>query len=266
MNGGQFATGLFLGALVSGFAYLVQALSMSGAVAATAVGGLTFGIGGLVPAVLLLLFFVSSSGLSRLGGGRKRALAPAFAKGGRRDHGQVLANGGLAAALAIGYGLGGQVIWLVALAGALAAVNADTWATELGVLFGTRPRLITSLLPVEAGTSGAVTAEGVAAAAAGGALIALAAGWLVGDGRLLLAAGLGGLAGALLDSLLGASLQAVYYCPACGKETERHPTHTCGGETRLRRGWRWMGNDLVNFAASLAGALIAAGVWRALML
>ena len=76
---------------------------------------------------------------------------------------------------------------------------------------------------------------------------------------LLGAATVGGLAGSLCDSLLGATAQAIYWCDTCRKETERQ-VHHCGTETRLVRGWRWLGNDLVNFVASAVGALVAAGV------
>jgi uncharacterized membrane protein len=64
------------------------------------------------------------------------------------------------------------------------------------------------------------------------------------------------LGGSMLDSLLGATVQAIYYCPACDKETERR-IHTCGTKTRPLRGWPWMNNDVVNFIATLWGALIA---------
>jgi uncharacterized protein (TIGR00297 family) len=262
LNTAQLAGGFLLAVLVAIGAYAAGSLSRSGAIAAMAVGTLTFGVGGPLPAVLLLLFFLSSSVLSRVGGAQKLRVATAFAKGGRRDHGQVLANGGLAALLSVGYGVTGDSLWLAGLAGALAAVNADTWATELGVLARQSPRLITSGVRVEPGSSGAISGPGLLAALGGALLIGLPA-TVAGTAALLLTVTVGGLAGTLFDSLLGATVQAIYTCPACAKETERHPVHTCGTPTLPLRGWRWLDNDGVNFGASLAGALVSAGVWRA---
>ena len=62
-----------------------------------------------------------------------------------------------------------------------------------------------------------------------------------------------GLAGSFADSLLGATVQARYRCPACEADTER-PVHRCGSPTVLVGGWRWFDNDLVNLAASCCGA------------
>jgi uncharacterized protein (TIGR00297 family) len=252
----QLVGGFILAVAVTVGAYAFGSLSRSGVVAAMVVGTLTFGCGGPLPGALLLLFFISSSALSRVGGAQKRRVAAAFAKGGRRDHGQVLANGGLAAVLSIGFGLTGDFIWLAGLTGALAAVNADTWATELGVLARQAPRLITSGMRVEPGTSGAVSVLGLAAALGGALLISIPAAVAERAPVLALAATAGGLAGSLIDSLLGATVQAIYTCPACAKETERHPLHSCGTPTVPLRGWRWLDNDGVNFSASLVGALV----------
>ena len=138
-------------------------------------------------------------------------------------------------------------------------MNADTWATELGVLSSTAPVLITTGKKVAAGTSGGVSLRGSAAALGGAALIAALAALLAGSWQILLLAALAGLLGSFFDSLLGASVQAIYYCPKCKKETERHPLHSCGIPTTLRRGWPWLDNDWVNFLSALAGALLAAG-------
>jgi uncharacterized protein (TIGR00297 family) len=257
----QWLLGFGLGFIIAVLAYAAGALSISGAFAAILVGGLTFGAGGVIPGVLLILFFVSSSVLSRLGGRRKRALHAKFAKGGRRDLGQVFANGLIAAGMALLFGICGNELWLVGLAGALAASNADTWSTELGVLSRNQPRLITTWTEVEPGTSGGVTALGTAAAAAGAAVVGVVGGWMGVDVWLAISATCGGLMGAIVDSLLGASVQAIYYCPACESETERHPLHRCGTRTHPLRGWRWLNNDGVNFAASFSGALVAMGIW-----
>jgi uncharacterized protein (TIGR00297 family) len=256
----QWVLGLGLGIVAGGVGYLIHALTPAGALAAVVVGTLTMGGGGIAPAVLLLLFFFSSSVLSRASNKTKRRAQAHFSKNDRRDPGQVLANGALAAVLAVLYGLRGEEIWFVGLAGALAAVTADTWATELGVLASGRPRLITTGESVEAGTSGGITLTGTVAAAAGASLIALA-GSSLGGQRLAISAAIGGLGGALFDSVLGATIQAIYHCPACDRQTERHPLHSCGTETVLVRGWPWLENDAVNFFASVAGALIAIGMW-----
>lgn len=257
----QWILGLGLGVVAAGLGYLIGGLTPGGAIAAALVGTLTMGGGGIGPAILLLVFFFSSSAFSRIGGERKLAAQSFFSKRARRDAGQVLANGAVAAGLSVAFGLGGGLVWFAGLSGALAAVTADTWATELGVLASGRPRLITTGEPVEAGTSGGISVLGTGSAVAGALFIALTGGALSLSWRVSPAALLGGIAGALVDSLLGATVQAGYECPACNKPTEQHPLHTCGTETIHRRGWVWLGNDAVNFVASAAGAMIAIGVW-----
>jgi uncharacterized membrane protein len=146
----------------------------------------------------------------------------------------------------------------------MATVNADTWATELGVLNPSHPRLITTGQPMDPGTSGAISLYGTLATTAGAALIGLAGAIFSPTGErlpLVLAATLGGLCGSLFDSLLGATIQAIYHCPQCDKDTERHPLHTCGTETTQIRGWDWLNNDLVNFMASVIGAVVAVIIW-----
>jgi uncharacterized protein (TIGR00297 family) len=261
----QLTIGFLLGAAIGFLSWRAHALSASGALAATLTGGLIFGLGGIPWAVLLLVFFVSSSVLSRSYAARKATLSEKFSKGSRRDWGQVLANGGLGALLAVAHALAPGQAWpWVAFAGAMAAVNADTWATELGVLSQTPPCLITTWREVERGASGGITLLGSLSALGGAALIAMAAGLVPGQDMqpaLLGFIGLGGLAGSFFDSFLGATVQAIYYCPACRKETERHPLHLCGAQTRLAHGWSWLNNDLVNFGCSLLGAMVAVSLF-----
>jgi len=259
----QLAVGVALAAPIAWLAWRVGALTGGGALAAFSVGWLTFGFGGLWWAVALLLFFASSSGLSFLSKERKQALGEKFSKGKRRDAAQVLANGGLAALLAVVHRWMPSAHWVwAAFCGSLAAVNADTWGTEIGVLSKSPPRSILNGRIVPRGTSGAVSPLGIAASLGGALLLGLAA---AAASPHPLAAGfaatVGGFIGAVVDSILGARWQATYFCPACYTETEHHLFHTCGAPTELIRGVRWLDNDMVNFAAALVGALLAAAVY-----
>jgi len=144
--------------------------------------------------------------------------------------------------------------------GAFAAANADTWATELGILNRRKPKLIQNGMEVEAGTSGAVSLVGTSAAAAGSLLIT-ALSWIltpVKDPCLWLFAltvFIGGVGGSLLDSWLGATVQAIFYCSKCQKETEKHPLHSCGSSTTPLRGLHWFNNDMVNLCCTLGGSI-----------
>jgi len=264
----QIGLGFVLSIVIGGIAFARRSLSESGWLGAILVGTLTFGFGGWPWGLTLIVFFVSSSILSHYKESiRERRAAEKFAKGGRRDFFQTVANGGLGALCAVAYALGNQPpALLAAFVGLMATVTADTWATELGVLSPHQPRLITTRQPVPPGTSGGVTLMGTTAAAAGGLLIGITMflfSWLtLPDGSLpwwMIVAGLlGGLGGALFDSLLGATVQAIYVYPD-GRETERRIARD-GTPNRFLRGWRWMDNDLVNLISSIGGAVIAIGI------
>lgn len=251
--------GLALSLLIGGLGYRRGALSASGVAGAAIVGTAVFAFGGLDWGLLLVLFFASSSALSRFRAHAKERLAEKFAKGARRDLGQALANGGLGALLAMASSLWPSPLWFAAFVGAMAAVNADTWATEIGVLATQPPRLITMGRRVPPGTSGAISPLGTLAALAGAAFIGASAGlcaWAAGAPGIWAYLPIGaasGLAGALADSLLGATVQGIRFCPACGKETERR-VHACGTPTQPLRGLPWLSNDWVNFLASAVGA------------
>ncbi len=310
----RLAFGLVFSVLIGWLAYRRRSLSRSGIAGAVITGTVIFGLGGLLAGLLLIAFFVSSSALSHYRAALKQNVAEKFDKSARRDLGQALANGGVAA---IAAALSGMWLWgaagvdsdktplilFAALVGALATVNADTWATEIGVLSKHPPRLITRLSRVvEPGTSGGITPMGTLAAAAGAAFIGVmvlvlsvalwgVAGLLAGepasrslvswgympgvwlanmpaghtaavfssDGIVMpaLIAPVAGLVGSLADSLLGATVQGIYYDPSRQKETEK-PVGRDGRPNPLVRGQRWLNNDWVNFLASLAGAAVAA--------
>jgi Raf kinase inhibitor-like YbhB/YbcL family protein len=126
--------------------------------------------------------------------------------------------------------------------------------------------MINTWKPAERGDSGGISLAGSLAALGGSFLIAVPAvlirpdlpfdfGWDYWAVAALLIT-LAGFGGSLIDSLLGATVQVIYICPACGKETERHPLHTCGTQTVYKRGWRWMNNDAVNAFCTVSGVII----------
>lgn len=259
----QLLLGSFLGGIAALSFFRLRLLSASGAVATFLLAAVIFGFGGWAWTVPVLCFFLLSSLLSRVGRQRKNRYELIFEKGSRRDYGQVFANGGMAGLLIIVYMFLGEPLIYPLYLTALAAATADTWATELGTLARQQPRLITTLRPVPAGTSGGITFAGLFSALAGALAIALSGflyfpanyGWLA-----VAAITICGLLGSLIDSGLGATLQAQYRCESCRQITEK-TVHCDGQSTRQISGLSWMNNDLVNFI-STAGA---AGVGYLLM-
>lgn len=249
MAGAAVAAATALGARAAG------ALDASGAAAAAILGTLAVAAG-WDWGTILVAYFVSTSALSRIGRAeRDRRTAGRIEKGGPRDAIQVLANGGLFATAAAGFVLTRAPAWQVLAAASLAASAADTWATEIGTLSRSAARSILTGRRVPAGTSGGVTALGMMAALAGAAFVASVA-WLCGWERVSAhAAVIGGVAGAVLDSILGAAVQARWWCGTCGLDTEQR-IHWCGTRTDLRGGVRWLDNDGVNAASSFGGALL----------
>jgi uncharacterized protein (TIGR00297 family) len=255
---------------------LSRPLTAGGTFAALGVGVLTV-LGALygwtifaLPFVLAVLFgfFLTSVALSHVGRARKRLLVD-IPKSGPRDALQVLANGGVAtlcavAAAAIDRGgftpphLCYVLLW--AFVGAYAAATADTWSTEIGSAFGGTPRSIVGFAPVATGLSGGVTLVGSAAMLAGAAWIALI--WALPQGSwtafwIVTAAGV---AGALADSVAGATLQELRRCPRCDRPTET-AIHLCATPTVALRGIPWMNNDAVNAFATATGALAGAALF-----
>ncbi|MEX1029892.1 MAG: DUF92 domain-containing protein [Paenibacillaceae bacterium] len=268
--------GLIGSSMIALVAYRLQSLSSSGALAAIGVGTILYMSGSVAWFGTLILFFITSSGLSKWRKREKQQTDSVYEKGSRRDAGQVLANGGLAAVISMGYIVFPHPVWWYAFVGVMATVTADTWATEIGSLSRMEPRSILSLKRVPRGTSGAVSRLGSLAAVLGAVVIGGAAVGLlmleeqfesatsetirlVVDPNLIWIALLGGFLGAMTDSILGATVQSMRRCSICGKEVE-HTSH-CSVPTVHIRGWSWMNNDAVNMISSSVGGGIAVIIW-----
>ncbi len=262
---GRLLLGLVFSSGIGLLAYKRRSLTKGGAAGAVVTGTTIFGLGGWSWGLSLIYFFVSSTLLSHFREKEKaQTAADKFSKGSRRDLAQVAANGGVAALCAALNGAvrseTAQNALQTAFAGALATATADTWATELGVLSSRKPRLLTTGRPVAPGTSGGITPLGSATSALGALSLGLVLRATGGPRRspagLPLLTLLGGLTGCACDSLLGATVQAMYFCPLCQHETER-AVHSCGTRTRPLRGISWCNNDVVNLFATCAGSLTA---------
>jgi uncharacterized protein (TIGR00297 family) len=250
------AAGIAAGISLAGV--LARALTPIAGVVATVVG-FAVGAGTGWPGLAALgAFFVSSSLFSRL----TESSQPRWidSKGNRRDQWQVIANGGVAA---LGGAIGAMLdprlgLWMVL--PSLAAAGADTWATSIGALSRSDPLHLLRWVRVPKGTSGGVSLIGTAGGMVGSGVIALVP-LLFGAPMPLAGASLCiGTVGMVADSILGATVQGRFECPACGLSSERQ-LHRCGTATRLVGGVRWIGNDAVNLIATALAGLAGWGWW-----
>lgn len=246
-------------ATAAAIAWRARALTPAGAAAAAAVGTAIIAGAGAAGGAALAAFFISSTLVSRL---ERHAASPAVdPKSGARDHWQVLANGGVAAAAALSTAATGAEslgIWLVT--ASLAAAAADTWATSLGALSRAAPRGILTGRPVPPGTSGGITGLGTAGAALGASATALAAALVGRDTALLPAGVMIGVGAMLADSALGAGAQGRFHCPACDLASEWR-RHRCGTRTVRLGGIPWLTNDGVNAISTALAAAAGALAW-----
>jgi uncharacterized membrane protein len=170
-------------------------------------------------------------------------------------------------------------IFFAAFLGALATATADTLATEIGLLNPSPPRLITKPWRiVQPGTSGGVSLLGELATIFGTLLIGGSAAllaaplWIGFFGyalmpelitfapvTMVIVAAVGGFIGCTIDSLFGATIQGMWQCISCGKQTEKR-IH-CSQPAKFLRGTRFLDNHMVNMVSSLIGGIVAAALY-----
>jgi len=270
----EVLVGLGSGALLGALGVRGRVLTRSGGIALLAVCTAVFAAGGWEWGVVLVLYLVTTALWARFRRGVKQSLARHHEVRTRQGAFQVIARTGWAALLAIvRLAAAHSTVAYVAFVGAIAAALADRWGTEVGMLSGEPPRMITTRLRVEAGMPGAISSLGLVAALGGTWLIGLVglgtqalSAWLAMrsyDRGLLwlpLAAMIGGLVASLVDSLLGATAQSMYYCEGCQRTTE-DPAHTCespAGSVRRTRGIPWLSDEMVDLVSALVGAALTA--------
>jgi uncharacterized protein (TIGR00297 family) len=157
----------------------------------------------------MFAFFLIGSVATRVGYARKAARGVAEKRGGARSWREALANslaGAFFALLVITTHHEGA--FLMALIAAFAEATGDTVSSEIGQWISERAYLITTFKPVVAGENGGVSVGGsIAGGLASALVVALGFGMgLCGRAGIIIAL-FAALAGNLLDSVLGATLE-----------------------------------------------------------
>jgi len=244
--------GVSLAGIVAWGAWRKSWLSASGACAAVVVGSGIFA-GGPVCTASLLFFFFSTAALGTWARPRtpSTSISDEQAKG--RTGAQVLAVGLVPAMAAAMFAWSQNPVWLWVTTAALSFATADSWSTEIGQTSPKETRLLLWGPRVMTGLSGGMTARGTWAGVAGAGMLALVAspGLIAPQAWALLILTVTGFLGSLLDSLLGATVQARWRCSQCGNPTES-PLHCNAESQRLRRG---LSNTGVNMVCSIAAGL-----------
>lgn len=247
---------LLAAVVFGGISYRMQWLSAGGSLAASAFGFCLLWLGGWAWVVPLMVFFGTSSVLSKVGKKGVKSGKEGKKRDDIRNAVQVLANGGVAWVMLILFGLTSNAFWYAGFVGSLAAATADTWATEIGRLAGGQPRHILTGKIIDKGLSGGITWQGSSGSMVGALLIGASCVPFYDNSLLfcIIMGFLAGMAGSLLDSVLGATVQAKYEDVQSGLITEKEEP---GVTVKKVSGFRWITNDLVNVFCTLAGGVVA---------
>lgn len=246
----------FIGSLLVAFpAFLKKKLSTSGLVGALTLGTFIYGFGTFLLWLVMITFFLSSTLMSNKSKRRQEHRG--------RTYIQVFANGGVALISAVLYYFYQIEAYLLIALISFAGSNADTWGSEIGTRFQGKTFYITTFQAVPPGISGGVSFIGTIASILGSLLIATVTISFINIPTLtptltlptwqvfLLVLGMGFL-NTILDSYFGALLQAKYRLNQESTIVEEKEKNT-----RLVAGLAWINNDVVNFLATFATAIIA---------
>lgn len=183
---------------------------------------------------IVLAFFIIGSLFTKFKYAKKKEMGVAEKKSGRRGYKNAFANVGVAILSCIFFTLTNNPICAVIFTGSIATATADTLASEIGMVLGKNPRMITNLKPCPPGMNGGITAAGELACIGGSFIISLLA-FLLGIITLegSIAALIAGFIGTNIDSLIGSLVENKGYCK----------------------------NEGTNLAATLLGGITAGGIF-----
>ena len=231
----EVAAGLAITVALGYTSYALGTASVAGMLSGVLLGLLVVVFGGFGWFAVLITFFGVGALSTKFRYDDKKRRGIAEENEGARGTGNVLGNAAVALACVLCFAASGSLpiggtLFQYAFAGSMAAALSDTLSSELGGLYD-NPRLITTLERVPPGTDGGVTWQGEVFGLVGAVVVAgVAFGLLPGVSTLgAVAVAAGGVVGMTVDSVLGATVEGPEF-----------------------------GNEAVNFAATLVGAVVSA--------
>ena len=185
-------------------------------------------------------------------------------KSGRRDAMQIAANGLIPTIFIIIYGIAKLDLFMIVAWVGIAANLSDTVASDIGITSKKDPISIIGFKPVSKGTSGGISLLGFLSSGIVSLVFAIIFTimatikvWFIPILFVLI------MIGNIVDSILGATIQAKYECVKCGIETEKN--YHCGVPTVLKKGISFVNNDFVNFSCSAVSSFFAIVVFTLLL-
>ncbi len=176
---------------------MARVLDKGGILLAVILGAVLLFFGGLPYLALMLAFFVLAVVVTRYEYEIKRDMGLYEHERGWEN---VLSNGLLPALLALLSPLTGPMPFIAS----IAAVTADKFGSEIGVLAAENPVSILDMKPVKPGTSGGISRIGTVASLAGSTLLAVCAMFAFGiNPTQALLVSIAGFAGSVADTVFG---------------------------------------------------------------
>ena len=231
----------------AGAEVLLKGLSLSGTAYAFGLGTLVFASLGWQGWIMVALYFVLGTAVTRLKLKDKQLEGIAEKQGGRRGLGSILGSAMAAAVCALlsctnASGTLGHEVLRLGFAAAFATKLSDTVSSEVGKAYGKITYLVTNFQIVPRGTEGAVSVEGTAAGVAASAVMA-SVGVALG--------------------LIPANVQGNMSC-IVGVFVANYVESVIGATLQDRSGFKWLTNDVANIINTSMGALLAMGTYRVL--
>jgi uncharacterized protein (TIGR00297 family) len=254
INPQQMMTGTVFAVCIGAVSRKLKFLTADGSVATALLAVIIFGIGGWKWTVPILFFFLASSVLSKIGKKRKAQYEGVYKKTSIRDSAQVAANGGIGGLCIVLQVIFPACDFYPLYLGSLAAVTADTWGSEIGLLRKTKTYSLTSFQRVEQGVNGGVSMPGFVGGCLGSFLLSAVASVWTHNIKMSMIITVAGIMGSAVDSILGGTVQAAFRCPNCKAITEKK-MH-CALPTEHVGGLLWFDNEIVNYCCAITGCLV----------